>query len=74
MTSVTWEHDPFARGGYAFFGPSFDPALRPLLARGAGRVLFAGDHTSQKYQGYMNGAVESGLRVAKEIAALNSMR
>ncbi len=26
--SVTWEADPWARGGYAVFGPTFDPALR----------------------------------------------
>ena len=74
FTSVRWEDDPFARGGYAYFGPSFDPALRPLIGRGVGRLLFAGDHTSRQYQGYMNGAVESGQRVAKEIATLNSMR
>lgn len=72
ISSVTWENDPFARGGYAVFGPTFDPALRPLLGRGTGRVLFAGDHTSRNYQGYMNGAVESGLRVAMDIEALDS--
>ena len=30
---VVWESDPFARGGYAYFDPSFDPALREWLAR-----------------------------------------
>jgi monoamine oxidase len=73
LTAVTWEDDRFARGGYAVFGPSFDPALRPLLARGAGRALFAGDHTSRQYQGYMNGAVESGWRVADEIEVLQQL-
>jgi monoamine oxidase len=32
-----------------------------------GRLLFAGEHTSTDYSGFMNGAVESGLRVADEI-------
>ena len=36
--------DPWARGGYAVFSPSFDPALRHLLARGDGPHVFAGDH------------------------------
>jgi monoamine oxidase len=66
---VVWESDPLARGGYAFFDPSFDPALREWLARPAGRLFFAGEHTSIKWQGYMNGAVESGRRAAAEIAA-----
>lgn len=74
VMSATWETDPWARGGYAYFSPSFDPGLRHLLGRGAGRVLFAGDHTSRDYQGYMNGAVESGLRVAREIVTLEKMR
>ena len=66
---VVWESDPFARGGYAFFSPSFNPALRDWLARPAGRLFFAGEHTSIRWQGYMNGAVESGRRAALEILA-----
>jgi len=66
---VVWEHDPYARGGYAYFDPSFDPALRFWLARPFGRLFFAGEHTSARWQGYMNGAVESGRRAAAEIAA-----
>jgi monoamine oxidase len=71
--AVCWENDPWARGAYAFFSPRFDPALRPLLARAAGRVFFAGCHTSRNFQGYMNGAVESGLRVVSEIAATHRL-
>jgi monoamine oxidase len=67
---VTWEKDPWAKGGYAVFDPTFDPALRPWLARPAGRILFAGEHTSTHWQGYMNGAVESGRRAAAEVRAL----
>lgn len=67
---VTWEEDPWARGGYAYFDPGFNPLGRAWLARPAGRVVFAGEHTSTKWQGYMNGAIESGLRAAAEISAL----
>ena len=41
-----------------------------LLRRPAGRVMFAGEHTSLKWEGFMNGAIESGLRAAAEIRAL----
>ena len=69
---VTWEDDPWAQGGYAYFDPGFDPVWRPWLARPHGRILFAGEQTSIKWQGYMNGAVESGLRAAAEVWALAS--
>ena len=67
---VTWEDDSWAQGGYTYFDPAFDPDWRPWLARPHGRLLFAGEHTSIKWQGYMNGAVESGLRAAAEVWAL----
>jgi monoamine oxidase len=69
---ITWEHDSWAQGGYAYFDPGFDPVWRLWLARPHGRVLFAGEHTSIKWQGYMNGAVESGLRAAAEVWALSA--
>ena len=67
---VIWENDPWSRGGYAVFDPGFEPRLRPWLARPAGRLAFAGEHTSDRWQGYMNGAVESGYRAAAEIRAM----
>lgn len=70
---IVWEQDPFARGGYAFFDPSFDPELRAWLARPCGRLFFAGEHTSLKWQGYMNGAIESGRRAAFEIRAAHDI-
>ena len=69
---IVWEQDPLARGGYAYFDAGFDPALRAWLARPAGRLFFAGEHTSIKWQGYMNGAVESGRRAAAEVAATHA--
>jgi monoamine oxidase len=69
-STLSWELEPWARGGYAFFDPQFPPSIRHWLARPFGRVFFAGEHTSVRWQGYMNGAVETGLRAAAEIAAL----
>lgn len=70
--TVVWDDDEWARGGYAYFHPEFDPHLRDWLARPSGRVVFAGEHTSVKWQGYINGAIESGLRAAAEIAAMHA--
>jgi len=65
--SISWEDDPWARGAYAYFDPSFPPSARRLLRLPWRRVFFGGEHTSSKWQGYMNGAVASGLRAAEEI-------
>ena len=70
---VTWENDSLARGGYAFFDPSFEAALRDWLPRAFLRVAFAGEHTSLRWQGYMNGAIESGKRAAAEIRAMAAL-
>jgi monoamine oxidase len=70
---VAWDADPWARGGYAFIDQGFDPALRVWLARPFGRLFFAGEHTSIKWQGYMNGAIESGRRAAAELNAVHRM-
>jgi monoamine oxidase len=72
-TSLSWEHESWSRGGYAYFDPGFQPALRYWLARPFGRVVFAGEHTSLRWQGYMNGAVETGLRAAEEVRMLTHM-
>jgi monoamine oxidase len=69
-TTVAWDRDPWARGGYAVFDPRFDPTLRAWLSRPAGPIVFAGEHTSDRGQGYMNGAVESGKRAAIEVAMM----
>lgn len=71
---ISWEDEPWSRGGYAVFAPGFDGASRSWLSRTYGRVLFAGEHTSVRWQGYMNGAVESGLRVVTELEALEQVR
>jgi monoamine oxidase len=63
----SWDDDAFARGGYAYMDAGFDPAARNLLGRRAGRISFAGEHTSERWQGYMNGAIESGYRAAREV-------
>ena len=72
--STSWEMDRHARGGYAVFGTDFKPEWRSELSRAVGRIAFAGDHTSRQWQGYMNGAVESGARAARDIETMRLMQ
>lgn len=69
-TGVTknWDDDPWARGGYCWFRPGDMQRFMPVLASPEGRVHFAGDHTSAS-PGWMEGALESGLRAAEEVIA-----
>jgi monoamine oxidase len=67
---IVWENEPWSRGGYAVFDPSFNPEWRAELARPHGRVLFAGEHTHLRFQGYMEGAVLSGQRAAAEVLSV----
>jgi monoamine oxidase len=68
--SVSWEQEPWAGGGYATFDVGFPPALRAALAAPCSRLAFAGEHTSLHFQGYVNGAVETGRRAAEQALAL----
>ncbi len=63
-----WDADPWSRGDYAWFRPGQMHALLPHLATVEGRIHFAGDHTSSR-PGWMQGALDSGLRAAAEVAA-----
>jgi monoamine oxidase len=61
-----WDDDEWARGAYAWFRPGQMSALLPHIARAEGRIHFAGEHASTS-PGWMQGALESGNRVAREI-------
>jgi len=65
--SKSWDEDPWARGAFAYFRPGQMLSFLPHLARPEGRVHFAGDHTSA-WSGWMQGALESGLRAAREVS------
>ena len=65
--SKCWDEDEWARGAYAWFRPGQMLSLLPDIARPEGCVHFAGEHTSA-WVGWMQGALESGVRVAREIS------
>lgn len=64
--TIAWLNEPFSQGGYTLFQPGDVTAHWQTLREPAGRVYVAGEHTAV-HQGYMEGAVESGQRVAKQI-------
>ncbi len=63
-----WATEPFTRGCYVGFLPtgawtSFGPALRAPV----GRIHWAGTETATVWNGYFDGALQSGDRAAREV-------
>ena len=64
--SKIWHDDEYACGAFALFYPGQEQELHAAITEPAGRVHFAGEHTSLTH-GWIQGAIESGLRAAFEI-------
>jgi monoamine oxidase len=62
-----WDEDEWARGASSYYKPGQFGSLLPYVARPEGRIHFAGEHTSVWVDGWMQGALESGNRVAREV-------
>jgi monoamine oxidase len=62
-----WDEDEWARGASSYYKPGQFSSLLPHVARPEGRIHFAGEHTSVWIDGWMQGALESGNRVAREV-------
>jgi monoamine oxidase len=64
-----WAHDPWHFGSYSYYGIGDYTSFAGVEGTAEGNVFFCGEHTSYEFQGYINGAVVSGERAAKEITA-----
>jgi monoamine oxidase len=62
-----WQLDECVGGAYAFYRPGQWFKVRRALARTHGLVMFAGEHLSENWQGFMEGAVETGEAAAKKL-------
>ncbi|PLB50947.1 amine oxidase [Aspergillus steynii IBT 23096] len=64
-----WDHEEFSRGGPVAYAPPgvLTRYAEDYLRKPVGGIHFAGTETAEYWTGYMDGAVRSGERVAKEI-------
>lgn len=62
-----WTRDPWTGGGYAYQAPGQVMVQGPLLHRGLGPLLFAGEHTCFPFMGFMEGGLQSGVRIARRL-------
>ena len=64
-----WTGYRWTKGSYAYWKVGQYQRFAGMEGRRQGNCLFAGEHTSIDFQGYLNGAVETGQRAAGEILA-----
>ena len=64
-----WPTHPFTRASYACYRPGQTTAFGDVVGAPVGRVFFAGEHCSADFQGYMNGAAETGRVAAEAVLA-----
>ena len=62
-----WPGNAFTRGSYSYWKVGQYTKFAGIEGAAEDACYFAGEHTSIDFQGYLNGAVESGDRAAKEI-------
>lgn len=63
-----WSRNPLTRGAYSCYRIGQATALGGAEGERVGNILFAGEHCSRMFQGFMNGAAETGRKAAEGIA------
>ncbi|MET0309713.1 MAG: FAD-dependent oxidoreductase [Sphingomonas sp.] len=82
---TAWHRDPLTLGAYSTFAPGQlsrfgrlmwleDEAGHASQIAGTGSILFAGEHLSDAYPGYMNGAAQTGRLAAETITGKGAVR
>ena len=64
--SFSWSQNQFSGGCFTLFKPNQITEFEEIIKKPEGRVHFAGEHTSD-FHGWIEGAVESGVRAAFEV-------
>ena len=67
-----WPTFPWTKGSYSCYKPGQWTTIANAEGMPVGNLFFAGEHCSYDFQGYMNGAAQSGLDAAKAVMTLLS--
>ncbi|MEO6212516.1 MAG: NAD(P)/FAD-dependent oxidoreductase, partial [Vicinamibacterales bacterium] len=67
---MDWPSDQWVKASYSFPAPGQVTRMGPILSQPvAGRLHLAGEHTCYAFVGYMEGALQSGARIAARLLA-----
>lgn len=64
---VNWIDYPYTKGSYSCYKVGQWSTISGLEIEPIGNVFFAGEHCSSDFQGFMNGAAETGRKAAESI-------
>jgi monoamine oxidase len=70
LRSHDWGRDQYSRGAWALRRPGQLLTQLPAIQQPHGRVVFASGDTATAWNGFVDGAIESGLRAARQVLAL----
>lgn len=65
--TFNWGNSPYVKGSYACMTVGQMTAFGGVEAEPINSILFAGEHCSKEFQGYMNGGAETGKKAAEEL-------
>jgi len=69
QTLDTWHDNPLSQCSYSYWRVGQYQLFAGVEGEPEGNAWFCGEHTSQDAQGYLEGAVETGERAAREVDA-----
>ena len=67
VTLDYWTGSPWAKGSYSYWKVGQYTKFSGVERETEGQCYFAGEHTSIDFQGYLNGAVETGQKAASDV-------
>jgi pseudooxynicotine oxidase len=70
-TAHDWLADEFSRGTWAIHRPGWYEHHHAAMQRTEGQIVFAGSDIANGWAGFIDGAIESGLRAGARAAALS---
>jgi monoamine oxidase len=70
VTAHDWLADEFANGTWAIHRPGWYTTYHRQMQQPEGRVILAGSDFANGWAGFIDGAIESGLRTGKQAAEL----
>jgi len=68
MIKNAWQQNPWSFGSYSTYQPGYQTTVVGIEREPEGNCFFAGEHTASQ-NGFLNSAVQTGSRAAREVAA-----
>ncbi|HRG36811.1 MAG TPA: FAD-dependent oxidoreductase, partial [Chitinophagales bacterium] len=62
-----WPKSKIVKGSYSAFYPGQWTGVMPYINEPIGNILFAGEHCSDEFQGFMNGGAQTGKDIALQL-------